>query len=504
MATTYRETERKYEASDHTELPSWVGIFGDLRARGEEQTLNATYLDTADLRMAGAGITLRHRIGDDVAGWHLKLPVSKFARDEIRLPDQHGPVPDATPGPPPAEFADLLRAFTAEADIVPVATMLTHRTLLRWVDDSGRELLTVTDDRVTARTLPDGADRSWREFEVELGADADPDLLDRADALLRGAGVRRSKSSSKLARALGPRLPPQPAPPDRRASAGEVVLDYLKAQVAAIRRNDLEVRRDSPDSVHQLRVSLRRTRSTLQAFRTVLDRRRTQPLIDELRWLGEAAGRDRDLEVLRVRFTAELAGLAAEDALGPVQARVSHWFAPRQAEARATLLEALNSPRHLALLSALDDLLAHPPLRSPAARPAPAVLPVDVTRANRRVRRHLKAAPPGAAGRDLELHEARKATKRLRYAAEAAAPAVARAAKLVKPTKKLQGLLGEHQDAVVAAPVLRELAIAGHGAGENGYPFGLIAGRALGRGVDEAGLAEAGARVRKAVRKLKS
>jgi hypothetical protein len=66
----------------------------------------------------------------------------------------------------------------------------------------------------------------------------------------------------------------------------------------------------------------------------------------------------------------------------------------------------------------------------------------------------------------------------------------------------LQDLLGEHQDGVVAAPIWRDLAIAAHGAGENGYPFGLLAGLALGRGIDDAALAIAVADVRRAVKRL--
>jgi CHAD domain-containing protein len=182
---------------------------------------------------------------------------------------------------------------------------------------------------------------------------------------------------------------------------------------------------------------------------------------------------------------------------------VTRWFAPRQARARADSLDALYSARHLALLEALDGLLAHPPVLPAAGRRADAVLRRELTHAHRRVDRHLRAAAAPGAGRDAELHEARKAGKRLRYATEAAGPAVGGTRALVKRTKALQDLLGEHQDAVVAAPVLRELAIAAHGAGENGYPFGLLAGRALGRGMDERALAAAPAAVRKATNALR-
>jgi hypothetical protein len=70
-------------------------------------------------------------------------------------------------------------------------------------------------------------------------------------------GVRRSDARSKLARVLGERLPsPAPAPRlGRKATAGEVVLAYLREQAEAIGRGDPAVRRDAPDAVHQMRVA---------------------------------------------------------------------------------------------------------------------------------------------------------------------------------------------------------------------------------------------------------
>ena len=73
---TVRETERKYEVVDGVELPGWAGLAGVESLVGpEEQTLEAVYYDTEDLRLARAGVTLRRRRGGDDAGWHLKLPV---------------------------------------------------------------------------------------------------------------------------------------------------------------------------------------------------------------------------------------------------------------------------------------------------------------------------------------------------------------------------------------------------------------------------------------------
>ena len=73
----------------------------------------------------------------------------------------------------------------------------------------------------------------------------------------------------------------------------------------------------------------------------------------------------------------------------------------------------------------MDALLADPPLTDDAGRPAVEILPELIGKAMRRTRKHLRVAhahPPGHE-RDLELHEMRKAGKRLRYAAEVSEPA---------------------------------------------------------------------------------
>ena len=57
------------------------------------------------------------------------------------------------------------------------------------------------------------------------------------------------------------------AEPDAGDSAGATVLAYLGEQADRLRRFDPLVRRDAPDSVHQMRVASRRLRSALQAYR---------------------------------------------------------------------------------------------------------------------------------------------------------------------------------------------------------------------------------------------
>ena len=107
----------------------------------------------------------------------------------------------------------------------------------------------------------------------------------------------------------------------------------------------------------------------------------------------------------------------------------------------------------------------------------------DLDRLAARVEKAL-ALDPGPE-RDAALHAARKAAKRTRYAADAARPVLGKPAKkLAKRVKKVQSVLGVHQDSVVARAALREIAVQAHAAGESAFTWGVLHAR-------EAALAEA-------------
>jgi CHAD domain-containing protein len=268
------------------------------------------------------------------------------------------------------------------------------------------------------------------------------------------------------------------------STAGEVVLGYIAVQAARLRTLDLAVRRDKPDSVHQMRVTVRRLRAALQSFTTVLPKDKTGHLQAELKWLGGLLGEARDAEVLTDRLAAGLAAVPQELVLGPVQARVSIHFAPVEAKARRELLAGLDSERYRALRDELGKLLDHPPLTPEAAEPAARVLPRSVGRAYRRTRRRMRTAEQAPAGeaRDLALHEARKAAKRARYAAEVAQPGLGkkdgkRARRFAQGMKRVQSVLGDHQDAVIGMTATRDIGVHAHLAGENAFTFGLLQAR---------------------------
>ncbi|MFJ3760966.1 CHAD domain-containing protein [Streptomyces sp. NPDC090080] len=476
MADTKREIERKYE-SDESGLPDLTGVAGvaNVVDKGTAE-LDATYHDTSDLRLASAGVTLRHRTGGTDAGWHLKLPVAPGVRDEI-----HAPLSDALP----AELAGLTRSRVREGRLVPVIRLRTTRDIRHLVDADGALLAEVSVDHVRAERLFGGTGKAqWTEIEVELADGGDPAFLDKVEKRLGKAGVRPSKSASKLGRALtatkGGKPHPPTSGPGTPVTAGDHVLAYVRAQRDAIVALDPAVRLDTEEGVHDMRVATRRLRSTFRTFGKVLDRRVTDPVADELKWLAGELGVGRDQEVLAERLLAALDEVPGPLVSGPVHDRLQTWAEAGARGSRGRLLGVLDSRRHLALLDTLDALLADPPLRRAAAGDPEKVLAKAVRRDFAKVTGLIETAmdqPPGHE-RDLGLHEARKKAKRTRYAAEAARPALGRPAKaLVASMKSLQSLLGEHQDSVMARRTLRELSAVAHAAGESAFTYGLLYGR---------------------------
>ena len=267
---------------------------------------------------------------------------------------------------------------------------------------------------------------------------------------------------------------PRPRP---SASAGDLIRAYLSVHAHTLTSLESAVRADEYDSVHQMRVAVRRLRATLRTFDQVIPHVHSEHLDTELQWLGRVLGHARDAEVLAGHLRDSLRPTPSELLIGPVQARIQGHYAPRRADARAALLEALDSPRYARLLAELDRVVAGPPRGPQAAAPARDVLPPVVRRTYRQAKRRMRRARHAPAGpaRDLALHQARKSARRARYAAEAAAPAAGRPArKFARGMKRVQSVLGDHHDTVLARQAARDLGIGAHLAGENAFTYGLM------------------------------
>ncbi|WP_158079323.1 CYTH domain-containing protein [Actinomadura sp. CNU-125] len=196
MADRHLEIEQKYDAEAGFVLPPLDDLPGvSAAAAPRVHELHATYFDTADLRLAAHGITLRRRRGGDDSGWHLKVPAGPDGKQEHRAPL-------GRPRVVPPRLAGLVAVHTRGAELAPVATLET-------ADGRGpagrrrhgprggrrRPRLGVPGGRGRAAAVAGDRGRTRRR--------PGPELLKAAGKRLRKAGARKAKSSSKLGRLLG-------------------------------------------------------------------------------------------------------------------------------------------------------------------------------------------------------------------------------------------------------------------------------------------------------------
>src|SRR5690348_712481 len=386
-----------------------------------ERELSSTYHDSPGLRLAAAGITLRHRVERGRGAWQLKLP---HGDDRLELEFEGGP------RSVPAEVTSLLTAYLHGVKPVPVARLRTNRTGVLVFE--GRHIA-----------------RRFEELEVEL-VDGTVSDLRGIVRRLRRAGAVEADLRPKLFQALDLPTPEPPERPARSAPAAEHVTAALRAQYAAIVRHDPGTRlgRDA-EELHQMRVATRRMRAILRAARPLLESEWVRELRAEVGWLGGALGPVRDLDVLveHLRADAGALGGADEEAFLTLVRKLE---AERAAD-RDAMLAALAEPRYIALVERLDADTKAPPLAESGRS-----LRDLAAREFRRLRKAMRAL--GQEPPDEELHAARIAVKRARYAAELAERSVGRGvAAVIRDAKVLQDVLGDHQDAAVAEARIRAL-----------------------------------------------
>ena len=214
---------------------------------------------------------------------------------------------------------------------------------------------------------------------------------------------------------------------------------------------------DAPEALHELRVSLRRLRSTLQAFEANLERRPTAQALERLREIGTRSNAARDAEV-------QIAWLSARR--------------PQLAPAQRAALDALVSDLSASLARDLERLLARLPERFEALRgdldrslrgyrtwvhlagpdPTPTFASVLAERLRAQAQRlSERLAAIGGVADEERAHAARIEAKRLRYLLEPVAADVPGGKRAVRSLKGLQDVLGEMHD----LDVLRETLTAG-------------------------------------------
>ena len=212
---------------------------------------------------------------------------------------------------------------------------------------------------------------------------------------------------------------------------------YLCEQAGVVRAAGVAVATGTDESVHDLRVAIRRVRSALRTFVPVLPEEETLELDLRLKQASAMLGLVRDLEVLDEVLAAEAAGPLRDREREAARAALAR----RQELVRAELV----SPRHERLVA---DLRLYVDALAPEAD--------ELRRLARGAARKAKRQLARAGQDPIGLHRARVAAKRARYAAE-----VTGNPKRARRLKQVTDGLGIHHDCHLAAGQLRSLDVTG-------------------------------------------
>ena len=221
---------------------------------------------------------------------------------------------------------------------------------------------------------------------------------------------------------------------------------------------------DHPEGVHQMRVALRRLRSGLRLFQSVLPPDQYGWAVEEIRWLAGELGPTRDWDVFRDEIVAPVAAHRPDDAaFGAFLARIDG----ERDRCRHASRQAVASPRYTALVLGLAHWLARrgwrdQPLTETAANlfgPITALSSVLMSKRHKKVR---KGGRRFAVMSIDERHQLRIEVKKVRYAGHffASLYPPKRVAPYAERLARLQEALGYLNDVSVAEILVERLCAA--------------------------------------------
>ncbi|AOJ77797.1 CHAD domain-containing protein [Burkholderia ubonensis] len=349
--------------------------------------------------------------------------------------------------------------------------LVSERRRGRWADDSG-VVVEMTLDDVTLHGADDGGAPPRRHVELRLAA---PDW-DTPDA--RAAALQALFAAARELSGAWPAFVQLTSVIDRTCAGEPAIAGPVKAQ--SVDLTGLRTQRaalfalsgdiaaqwlgneggvldhEDPEFVHQMRVALRRLRTLMRFFPRYANEGWKDAFGADLRWLAALLGTVRDWDVFS---TETLPALIAADGDGAEWTGTLDAARAQCAAARVELRQGLHSARYARLTLGWLEWLSAFVLPSADGDDAPS-LKRHVTKRVRRLFGHLYGAPSLATLDAAARHQVRIDAKRLRYALEFFASLASHRTrtKTVKTLARVQGVLGEANDTVVALHRLEQLA----------------------------------------------
>jgi triphosphatase len=490
-ATDHHEIEWQFDALDLRPVQRWLAEQAETAAAvGEADQADPgaqavrikaergrrmvdTYADTETWALYRSGYTLRLRSWSGTVEATLKaLGGPRDGRRRRREISQPAPSADpdalrAIEGP----VAERVRAVAGRGHVQPLFDVRTLRTIYRlWIDH--REAGEIALDQTTIPMSTGRSPARLRRVELEVRSEAAAleAFARELQEACRLQPARLSKfEAGVLAHGLGPPVRPELGPRNVSADGpiGELAFSLLGTQFGVLLDKEPGTRLgDDPEELHDMRVATRRLRAALGVFAEYLPVR-AAVLRDELKWVAGALGEVRDLDVQREQLDEWEREVREQDARALEALRGT--LESRRAEARVTLLEVLDSPRYARLVGGFEAFLRHGPLRRGPSIRSPALLVAPDLVESRRKKMRKAGSRVRKDPSNETLHRLRIRCKRLRYTLEFLTPFYADDAQpLIRALVKVQDLLGEHQDSVVAIERLRAMAA------ESGMPAETI------------------------------
>ncbi|GAC1406586.1 MAG: inorganic triphosphatase [Burkholderiaceae bacterium] len=435
-----------------------------------ELQLRGTYFDTPtlDLRRHEAGLRVRgngHEWVQTLKGGG-SLTGGLHSRHEWESPVV-GPSPDLRVlrklVDRQSEWAKLLRRPGLRGALTPIFTTHVTRTVWNLRLPRGDQVECVLDQGEVQR---EERRAQISEIELELKSGNAAHLFDFALELLQDIPMRignLSKADRGYA-LVTPQMPVAVKAVSLRLTPGMTVEAAFQAIasncMAQITANEIGVAEaHDVESLHQMRVGLRRLRSAFTLFRTVLQS--PLELQQEIDWLGRQLGAPRDWDVLAGST------LPAVTQTQPHENRIATVMLAalgRAHELHEAAATAVASPRYTRLVLELTCWVQscgwRETMSSKAKKRLGVALKGFATVTLRHARRRLQKRGAGLAGASAAArHRVRIAAKKVRYATEFFAclyPAETRRPYL-KALSLLQDRLGHINDAAVADRLLKQL-----------------------------------------------
>jgi CHAD domain-containing protein len=218
----------------------------------------------------------------------------------------------------------------------------------------------------------------------------------------------------------------------------------IAAALARIEANAAGTLAGDPEALHQVRVGLRRLRSSLQAYRGLLPEKKRKRFGREVRKLVRPLGEARDLDVFGAWLEANAAPAAG----------VAASMKARRTEAQRDVQRTLSSKAWRRALADIGVLSGHAEAQ---VTPGLEFARDSIDRAHRKAMKHARRMDWSD---DTDRHELRVKLKRLRYSCEFLGPLFpGRAAgDWLADLKRLQDLFGELNDVRVGRDLLDAIA----------------------------------------------